>query len=210
MASLAVSPGGLTISARLRDDYFSYEPLLWPVVSLDAKLRPNTLVGVIADSYTGVPLAGAVVKAGETISATTGADGRYALAAVPESFVLTIAAPDHEPISQNLKRTTSLDSTLRPNVLTGAITDSYTGKPLVGATVQAGDATAATGADGHYRLERVPEKATMKISADGYAALTQPQPWKAAEIRRGLLGPDTMLLEYRLGETRSFLWAVTR
>ncbi|HEY3232006.1 MAG TPA: putative glycoside hydrolase [Roseiflexaceae bacterium] len=145
-----------------------------PAVSLDAKLRPNTLVGVVADSYTGIPLASAVVKAGETISATTGADGRYALAAVPESFVLTIAAPDHEPISQNLKRTTSLDATLRPNVLTGAITDSYTGKPLVGATVQAGDATTATGADGRYRLERVPEKATVKISADGYAALTQP------------------------------------
>src|SRR5262249_11189939 len=33
--------------------------------------------------------------------------------------------------------------------------------------------------------------------------------WRAAEIQRKLLGPDTMLLEYRLGEMRSFLWAVT-
>ena len=42
-----------------------------------------------------------------------------------------------------------------------------------------------------------------------YAALTQPQPWSAIEIRRGLLDRDTLLLEYRLGEKRSVLWAVT-
>ncbi|HET9211730.1 MAG TPA: CHAT domain-containing tetratricopeptide repeat protein [Thermoanaerobaculia bacterium] len=56
-------------------------------------------------------------------------------------------------------------------------------------------------------LDRV--RAELRASDSRYAALTQPRPWKAAEIRRGLLGPDTMLLEYRLGETRSFLWAVT-
>jgi CHAT domain-containing protein/tetratricopeptide (TPR) repeat protein len=56
-------------------------------------------------------------------------------------------------------------------------------------------------------LDRV--RAELRISDPRYAALTQPQPWKAAEIQHGLLGPDTLLLEYRLGETRSFLWAVT-
>src|SRR4051812_16709218 len=56
-------------------------------------------------------------------------------------------------------------------------------------------------------LDRV--RAELRASDPRYAALTQPQPWKATEIRRGLLAPDTLLLEYRLGETRSFLWAVT-
>ncbi|HEY2292308.1 MAG TPA: CHAT domain-containing tetratricopeptide repeat protein [Thermoanaerobaculia bacterium] len=56
-------------------------------------------------------------------------------------------------------------------------------------------------------LDRV--RAELRTSDPRYAALTQPQPSKAAEIQRGLLGPDTLLLEYRLGETRSFLWAVT-
>ncbi|HEY7213978.1 MAG TPA: tetratricopeptide repeat protein, partial [Thermoanaerobaculia bacterium] len=41
-----------------------------------------------------------------------------------------------------------------------------------------------------------------------YAALTQPRSRSAAEIQRGLLDRDTLLLEYRLGEERSFLWAV--
>src|SRR5262249_1390652 len=43
-----------------------------------------------------------------------------------------------------------------------------------GAIVQAGKATATTGADGHYRIENVPMKVTVMIKADGYAELTQP------------------------------------
>jgi CHAT domain-containing protein/Flp pilus assembly protein TadD len=56
-------------------------------------------------------------------------------------------------------------------------------------------------------LDRV--RAGLRASDPRYAALTQPQPWSAAEIRHGLLDRDTLLLEYRLGEARSFLWAVT-
>jgi len=37
----------------------------------------------------------------------------------------------------------------------------------------------------------------------------QPRPARAVQIQRDLLDRDTLLLEYRLGETRSFLWAVT-
>jgi CHAT domain-containing protein/Tfp pilus assembly protein PilF len=41
-----------------------------------------------------------------------------------------------------------------------------------------------------------------------YAGLLHPQPLDSAAIRR-LLDPRTLLLEYALGEERSFLWAVT-
>src|SRR5262249_12267624 len=41
-----------------------------------------------------------------------------------------------------------------------------------------------------------------------YAALTQPQPLMADEIQQQL-DDDTLLLEYSLGDQRSFLWAVT-
>jgi CHAT domain-containing protein len=42
-----------------------------------------------------------------------------------------------------------------------------------------------------------------------YAGLTQPQALTVAEIQRQVLDKDTLLLEYSLGEKRSFLWAVT-
>src|SRR5215475_9470693 len=43
-----------------------------------------------------------------------------------------------------------------------------------------------------------------------YAALTQPQPLGLAEIRQQALDDDALLLEYSLGEERSYLWAVTK
>src|SRR5262249_39027609 len=49
----------------------------------------------------------------------------------------------------------------------------------------------------------------MLIRSPHYAALTNPVPLKLKEIQRQSLDRDTLLLEYALGEERSFLWAVT-
>jgi CHAT domain-containing protein/tetratricopeptide (TPR) repeat protein len=56
-------------------------------------------------------------------------------------------------------------------------------------------------------LDRV--RAALRAGDPRYAALTQPRPASVAEIQHRLLDRDTLLLEYRLGEKRSFLWAVT-
>lgn len=50
-------------------------------------------------------------------------------------------------------------------------------------------------------------EAEIRERNPGFAALTQPQPLRAAEIQ-ALLDPDTLLLAYALGEKRSYLWAV--
>jgi len=49
----------------------------------------------------------------------------------------------------------------------------------------------------------------MLIRSPRYAALTDPVPLKLKEIQRQSLDRDTLLLEYALGEERSFLWSVT-
>lgn len=51
-------------------------------------------------------------------------------------------------------------------------------------------------------------QAQIRTTSPQYAALTQPQSLKLAQIQK-LLDPDTVLLEYSLGEKRSYLWAVT-
>jgi CHAT domain-containing protein/Tfp pilus assembly protein PilF len=48
----------------------------------------------------------------------------------------------------------------------------------------------------------------IRTRSPHYAALTQPQPLSLKEIQQ-LLDEDTVLLEYALGEERSYLWAVT-
>lgn len=50
-------------------------------------------------------------------------------------------------------------------------------------------------------------RAEIRRRSPRYAALTQPAPLDAAGIQ-ALLDPQTLLLEYSLGEERSFLWAV--
>ena len=49
----------------------------------------------------------------------------------------------------------------------------------------------------------------IRQSSPRYAALTQPQPLSAGEIKQQL-DDNTVLLEFALGEKRSWLWAVTR
>jgi CHAT domain-containing protein/tetratricopeptide (TPR) repeat protein len=49
----------------------------------------------------------------------------------------------------------------------------------------------------------------LRISSPRYTALTQPQPLKVQEIQAQLLDGRAILLEYKLGKDRSFLWAVS-
>jgi CHAT domain-containing protein len=49
----------------------------------------------------------------------------------------------------------------------------------------------------------------IKQGSPQYAALVRPQPLSLFEIQQ-LLDPNTMLLEFALGERRSFLWVVTQ
>lgn len=164
-----------------------------PAMALDTQLtqlRPNTLQGVIMDTYTGSPLAGALVRVSDTISVTTGADGRYSLANLPERFTVSVTAPDHEPVTQDLSRQTSFETSLRPNILTGTITDRFTGSPIAGAKVSIESLSATTDAEGKYRLDGVEEQATVNITADGYAELTQP--FEQTTMLDAVLRPDTL------------------
>jgi CHAT domain-containing protein/Tfp pilus assembly protein PilF len=52
-------------------------------------------------------------------------------------------------------------------------------------------------------------EAQIRSSSPVYAALTQPQPLSLAEIQKQLLDPDTVLLEYSLGEERSHVFVVS-
>ncbi|HEY9432566.1 MAG TPA: tetratricopeptide repeat protein [Blastocatellia bacterium] len=53
-------------------------------------------------------------------------------------------------------------------------------------------------------------RAQIRARSPRYAALTQPQPLGLAEIQQQALDEDTLLLEYALGEKRSYLWLVSQ
>ena len=143
-----------------------------PSVTLDATLRPNSVSGIVTDGYTGKPLSDAIVQTG-TLTATTNPDGRFMLRGVPESFELSINAPNYESWKQQLSRQTAQDAILRPNSVSGTVTDQYTNKAVADAIIRAASSSTTTDAEGRYTLENVPESATVTISAPGYAELSQ-------------------------------------
>ena len=52
-------------------------------------------------------------------------------------------------------------------------------------------------------------QAQIRARSPRYAALTQPQPLSLTEIQQQALDEDTLLIEYALGEKRSYLWLVS-
>ena len=144
--------------------------------TLDVTIRPNTLSGVVKDGYTNQPVANALIKASDTISATTDATGAYTLQNVPETFQIAVHAPDYVETRADISRKTSHELVLRPSVLRGVVKDTYSGKPVPGVTVKAGAATATTGDDGAYELKDVGEDAEVSFSAAGYDQARQPMP----------------------------------
>ncbi|MGQ0703981.1 MAG: tetratricopeptide repeat protein [Gemmatimonadales bacterium] len=51
-------------------------------------------------------------------------------------------------------------------------------------------------------------EAEIRARSPRYAGLTQPPPLHLQEVQEKVLDPDTMILQYLLGEERSYLWAV--
>ena len=52
-------------------------------------------------------------------------------------------------------------------------------------------------------------QANIRLRSSHYAGLTQPHTVGIREIQTQMLDEDTLLLEYSLGENRSYLWAIT-
>ncbi len=52
-------------------------------------------------------------------------------------------------------------------------------------------------------------EAEVRSKSPRYAALSQPRPLTVKEIQQEVVDAETLLLEYALGEERSYLWAVT-
>ncbi|HQR31802.1 MAG TPA: CHAT domain-containing protein [Blastocatellia bacterium] len=53
-------------------------------------------------------------------------------------------------------------------------------------------------------------QAEIRTNSPRYAALTQPQPLTLRDIQKQILNPWSVLLEYSLGEERSYLWVVSQ
>lgn len=157
-----------------RDSYESTAVQLQPTdekLDLDIVIRPTTLTGVVTNARTGEPVAGAVVSVvgDSSTSATTvtDTDGRYLLVDVPRDATVSVSYAGFAQDSQPVDNRVQLDFEIRPDTITGLVTDSD-GRPLRNATVQLGDASAVTEEDGSYVLGGIPDSGQIVIKKAGY------------------------------------------
>jgi len=76
----------------------------------------------------------------------------------------------------------------------------------------AGETQTAAASDKIQRLDTALQRVQDEIRRHSprYATLTQPQPLAASAIQQNVLDADTVMLEYALSPSRSWLWAVTQ
>jgi len=174
-------------SASLVFEKEDYDPVTLEVApdqrSARVRMRPNVVRGVVTRRDNGEPLAGVTVKAlsGDQVvtQTTTDSNGSYALRGVPEGATLAFEHDEFADVRIDLSRQTAVSVALRPDVVTGQVTDPD-GQPIQGATVAIGNAIATTDEMGTFRLTGAPEQGEIVVKAPGYRAAVVPL---SAEMR---------------------------
>ena len=174
-----VAPASYNITAKaiLDKDVKPYNNL--KSVLIDVELPPGAIDGTITDASTGNPIKGANVTANGH-SATTDTEGHYTIQLPPRTYNVTASATKYISHSKTAtvtsETTTSLNFTLIPlnGTISGNVTDSSTGDPIVGATVTANGISVSTNTDGTYTIELPPGNHDVTVSANGYEDASQP------------------------------------
>jgi CHAT domain-containing protein/Tfp pilus assembly protein PilF len=81
---------------------------------------------------------------------------------------------------------------------------------VLGNKTDAAEAEALSKEIDRFSIEYEDIRSQIRSRSPRYASLTQPQPLSLTEVQQRLLDDNTMLLEYMLGDERSYVWAITR
>lgn len=153
--------------------------LLLALVATACSRPAVALTGAVTDAYTGEPVVATLTVGDRQV--TTDANGVYQIDRWSARDVIKVIASGYEPAEIDLSTLPHLERPeppvvtldpvqVRPNTLSGVITDLYTGAPVAGALVQASDLiSATTDAGGRYTLTDVPETFRVTVIAEGYA-----------------------------------------
>jgi hypothetical protein len=129
--------------------------------------QPREVTVVALELGTDLPLAGVSLSV-EGATAVTGQDGRGSLTAMRGATV-EAAADGYDPATAPVPDDGDLTLELRPNVVSGTVTDGA-GKPIEGVRVfvDGSDTMVRTDARGRYRLAGVPEEGSMVYKMPGF------------------------------------------
>ena len=192
-------PGSYTVTVSV-DKYIQQEKLVTitagdtTTLNFQLVLQSGILTGVVTDSDTSAPIAGATVNVNGS-SAQTDISGTYQFTLSPGNYTAIASADRYvqqqKSATMTAGDTTTLNFQLTPadGTLTGAVTDSETSAPISGATVTANGGSIQTDADGTYQFGLNPGNYTVTVVADKYVSQE-----KSITITSG----DSITLDFQL------------
>ncbi|MGP1667549.1 MAG: carboxypeptidase regulatory-like domain-containing protein, partial [Rhodanobacter sp.] len=135
---------------------------------------------IVSDRYTGQPVPNVTVLAdGAPIGQTP--DGLEPVLLTAESVAVEVSAPGYEGVRTTLARggPSEWQIGLRPNALSGKLTDSGTTAGIAGANVSVvapngSELQATTDANGVFTFDGVPEGALLRVSSADYGTSELP------------------------------------
>lgn len=163
-------------------------------------LKTGTVRGAVTDSATGLPISGATVQVAKEVSAgtysvvaslATTASGGYTYTGASGNYRLVFSTPGYINQTRFLTVgegvTTTLNCALAlvpaPGTISGTVTDSLSGLPVVGASVQIASqvststynvvATLNTDSNGAYSYSAAPGNYRLVFTAAGFLTDTQ-------------------------------------
>ena len=175
----------------------------------------RTLTGMVSDEHTKQPVGGASVRiqrAGEAARETkTDGSGRYSIGIANGTLTVTVQARGFISTTgpfaaaDPLVKEFPLDVVLRPFTVSGLVKDGATQKPILNASLNAGDASAQTAADGRFTLEPVEPGVTLRAEASGY--YPHEAAWSGDGSLEFVLSPRTVAIVVNNGTDGSPLQA---
>ncbi|HEX2910333.1 MAG TPA: putative glycoside hydrolase [Chloroflexia bacterium] len=148
------------------------------------QLKPRVITGTLEDADTKKPIAGRLVKGGDSYT-TTDESGKFTFNGLPDDATINVNIVGYATVDKTLEPGKSADVTLdlQSTTFTGSLTDSKSGKPVPNALVKSGDLTATTGQDGKFTFTdfKRDDSTPLTVRAPGYKIQT----FKPSELAQG-------------------------
>jgi hypothetical protein len=131
------------------------------------------LTGVVRDAITNAPIEGSTIRISGQ-SATTNAQGQYAIAVSRGKMPLDVFADGYAPQQTTLNgddlfaHTFAIDVALYPKRITGMVRDGETNQPLPNAQLLVGDKPITANAQGAFEARGVKNATTITAQMPGY------------------------------------------
>ncbi|HUE75280.1 MAG TPA: putative glycoside hydrolase [Chloroflexota bacterium] len=140
---------------------------------VNLSLAPRAISVRATDTSTGQTIDGIDVRAGN-LPVEESSDGTVSVLRAEPGATIEVSAEGYAPATLTIADEDRAEVALRPNRVSGRVTDASTGQPISDVTVSSNGATTVTDQDGRYTLDELAEDPEVTFAGQAYRKTTVP------------------------------------